>query len=102
MCGDEWIQLLRANIEAWLKYIIQNVNAGLLGEAPAAAAAAEVLALPEVRCMLTCCDGLMFDAVCVGNKNNAHARARAQHASHPPFKFSARASNLTQPQYYAT
>ena len=56
MCGDEWIQLLRANIEAWLKYIIQNVNAGLLGEAPAAAAAAEVLALPEVRCMLTFCD----------------------------------------------
>ena len=82
MCGDEWIQLLRANIETWLKYVMQNVSVGLLGEAPAAA---EVLALPEVRCMLAFYDVLMFDAVCVKrNLHGAPARARAQHTSHAP------------------
>ena len=52
LCGDEWVKLLKANIEAWLRFVIQNVNAGLLGET-ASLAAAEVMDVPEVRCLLS-------------------------------------------------
>ncbi len=52
LCGDEWVKLLKANIEAWLRFVIQNVNAGLLGET-VSLAAAEVMAVPEVRCLLS-------------------------------------------------